>query len=103
MVLRFNPRAHAGRDPLFINRPFILNGFNPRAHAGRDWTLNAIRVGLLSFQSTRPRGARRKLMRHYQSFAWVSIHAPTRGATCKKSHAFTDPKFQSTRPRGARH
>ena len=33
----------------------------------------------------------------------VSIHAPTRGATCSTRVSFSSPSFQSTRPRGARH
>ncbi len=36
-VMRFNPRAHAGRDQDFCAK--IKGGvcFNPRAHAGRDF------------------------------------------------------------------
>jgi len=55
----FNPRAHAGRDPInWIAKSRIL-GFNPRAHAGRDVRCSFILFLAISFQSTRPCGARR--------------------------------------------
>ena len=55
----FNPRAHAGRDQLPLDRARPPRSFNPRAHAGRDDRAGAdiVVVGV------------------------VSIHAPTRGAT----------------------
>ena len=56
------------------------HGFNPRAHAGRDLICGQFPTSKI-----------------------VSIHAPTRGATCT---FFVMPvaycEFQSTRPRGAR-
>ena len=54
----FNPRTHAGCDLVRINITKIINSFNPRTHAGCD----AISAGVTA------------------KF-WVSIHAPTRGAT----------------------
>ena len=78
----------------------------------------------LKFQSTRPRGARLRLLagvcphlgfnprahvgRDCTSFLWlrpyeVSIHAPTWGATGSLGSSRASKKFQSTRPRGARH
>jgi len=35
-ILRFNPRAHAGRDIMQYTGLHDRRGFNPRAHAGRD-------------------------------------------------------------------
>ena len=77
--------------------------FNPRAHAGRDPVSSRERKNAM-FQSTRPRGARRATVptsaqpgRHD-----VSIHAPTRGATEPQSTKRKGELFQSTRPRGAR-
>ena len=77
----------------------------------------------LTFQSTRPRGARHIYQGSSSSF-WVSIHAPTGGATLNgdatrilangfnpRAHGGRDTStraahhrsgFQSTRPRGAR-
>ena len=57
----------------------LSGGFNPRAHAGRDGSFAARPAPLC-----------------------VSIHAPTRGATCLCDPAPAVTQFQSTRPRGAR-
>jgi len=54
------------------------------------------------FQSTRPRGARPLARFSFASYSWVSIHAPTRGATPLNDIQSNTIKFQSTRPRGAR-
>jgi len=53
------------------------------------------------FQSTRPRGARPDAMLS-SGCSWVSIHAPTGGATFLQQPWTTYFQFQSTRPRGAR-
>ena len=59
-------------------------GFNPRARVGRDFlTLSVCRTGP-TFQSTRPRGARRFLGLADCAFKVVSIHAPAWGATSTK-------------------
>ena len=98
--------------------------FNPRAHVGRDQA-ECFQLSSWMFQSTRPRGARPSpgaLATVGASFnprahvgrdeqpkdcgkVWqfVSIHAPTWGATLDVFTTFLDiGKFQSTRPRGAR-
>ena len=60
-------------------------------------------VPVVAFQSTRPRGARRKFDLQMTHFRAVSIHAPTRGATALAIDAAPRKcSFQSTRPRGAR-
>ena len=80
----FNPRAHVGRDSLHQARRDASPCFNPRAHVGRDEysgggqlssivsihapTWGATHDGLRPthppmFQSTRPRGARRRWAR----------------------------------------
>ena len=53
------------------------------------------------FQSTRPRGARRRPLPGDRRHA-VSIHAPARGATFANEALALGKEFQSTRPRGAR-
>ena len=102
----------------------VSKSFNPRAHAGRDATSNTAATITAAFQSTRPRGARRRAARCRVYRGSVSIHAPTRGATARlaakttccasfnpRAHAGRDTSiqtrvrrgtFQSTRPRGAR-
>ena len=59
-AFRFNPRAHAGRDLNLPVLPAFLRCFNPRAHAGRDGISGKPHPILLTFQSTRPCGARPK-------------------------------------------
>ncbi len=54
------------------------------------------------FQFTRPRGARHRTGDAARS-GFVSIHAPTRGATSPAIACGTSKSFQFTRPRGARH
>ena len=77
----FNPRAHAGRDPIFTRALGDIRCFNPRAHAGRDPgdVVNAVQDAL--FQSTRPRRARPDTIQCTSPPFLVSIHAPTQGAT----------------------
>ncbi len=55
--------------------------FNPRAHVGRDYVQRSVLSHKVTFQSTRPRGAR-----------------PNNSTTSSRCVV-----FQSTRPRGARH
>ena len=55
--------------------------FNPRARVGRDVQRSARRKLVFSFQSTRPRGARRPAMIRALMAIAVSIHAPAWGAT----------------------
>ena len=84
----FNPRAHAGRDDYIHKITNELVSFNPRAHAGRDrWGVSHDAAPLL-FQSTRPRGARPLRGSGDRGLLPVSIHAPTRGATCIRGRAF---------------
>ena len=111
--------AHTRHTPAYPLR------FNPRAHAGRDPTTAASIATCTRFQSTRPRGARpsnlarwirptccfnprahagrdRYLCVNADKLTNVSIHAPTRGATGDDSKLAASGEFQSTRPRGAR-
>ena len=99
--------------------------FNPRTHEGRDLAIRTSPSCVRTFQSTRPRGARRPRIaagrgqisvsihaptrgatssgRRHERPSGVSIHAPTRGATPFRWFFLTTPiLFQSTRPRGAR-
>ncbi len=59
----------------------LLQSFNPRAHKGRDMNAIVNRAGRGWFQSTRPQGARLKPVYMHPKTCFVSIHAPTRGAT----------------------
>ena len=120
----FNPRTREGCD--IINSLIVLLwwGFNPRTREGCDILPTFPAINCPMFQSTHPRGVRRKelvkylsvkvsihapargvtlLMSSLISFKGVSIHAPTKGATVnaiRRADLLT--KFQSTHPRGVR-
>ena len=76
----FNPRAHAGRDSIWIYLGWLFWRFNPRAHAGRDTGHTATRQAYRVSIHAPTRGATDTLLRPRQARS-VSIHAPTRGAT----------------------
>ena len=75
----FNPRSHKGSD--FFWNPFSIKVgyFNPRSHKGSDENT----IKLVSMSS-------------------ISIHAPTRGATCAVCDILANDEFQSTLPQGER-
>ena len=79
MLWNFNPRSHKGSDLLEGEKRDMLWNFNPRSHKGRDEEMGAIMYSI-----------------------YISIHAPTRGATqsCKGRNPFF--QFQSTLPQGER-
>ena len=54
------------------------------------------------FQSTHPRGVRQTKAYYIEAGIWVSIHAPTRGATSIAASSLSAFLFQSTHPRGVR-
>ena len=77
----FNPRAHEGRDQ---KRGVVQHELPVSIHAPtRGATTRNLFIPCLdtSFQSTRPRGARRVTLGKFRVSSQVSIHAPTRGAT----------------------
>ena len=55
----FNPRAREGRDRPVLPSPPRRGCFNPRAREGRNPPACAGETSCSTFQSTRPRGARR--------------------------------------------
>ena len=58
---RFNPRARVGRDCTDRTETKPITCFNPRARVGRDAARASGDLVAMTFQSTRPRGARRVL------------------------------------------
>ena len=76
----FNPRTHTGCDNKQSKLKRLIKSFNPRTHTGCD-------------------GFRRN---GYNARRYVSIHAPTRGATVFASVVFHKTLFQSTHPHGVR-
>ena len=98
--------------------------FNPRTHTGCDMTKQNLFVPKVKFQSTHPHGVRRNSDVPKGTLIYVSIHAPTRGATTNykiyyhglqvsihaptrgaTSHLYRPrlmAQFQSTHPHGVR-
>ena len=122
-TVRFNPRAHVGRDQITADfsgtsddvsihaptwgatlsmrvceRDNVFQSTRPRG--ARPWR-GRIWIHDIWFQSTRPRGARLEIVA-IGMLSIVSIHAPTWGATQLDSIQHSNIWFQSTRPRGAR-
>ena len=75
----FNPRTHTGCDPRTARDPSSPASFNPRTHTGCDHD---------PFSK--------------EDEFYVSIHAPTRGATTPLLRYFPRGLFQSTHPHGVR-
>ena len=145
----FNPRTRVGCDVLCLDHPCQAVAvsihapawgatrsncgcrtrpwrcFNPRTRVGCDYACDAVCRGVLLFQSTHPRGVRRRRPGRQGPGSRVSIHAPAWGATrwacghLSASARFNPrtrvgcdegaeqkligkPQFQSTHPRGVR-
>jgi len=117
----FNPRSRGGSDTLSHTSLISLLSFNPRSRGGSDFysIVEKQRAGL--FQSTLPRGERRR--KHpgrwgqksfnprsrggsdhvgfgYPEINQVSIHAPAGGATSNGRNHFPPRKCFNPRSRG---
>ena len=103
----FNPRSHEGSDrrqpppcggqflfqstlprgerPLPVSpKTSSITYFNPRSHEGSDFQCYADNTDCEQFQSTLPRGERLDADLNNLPSDTISIHAPTRGATCQR-------------------
>ena len=78
----FNSRTHAGCDIYPKLWRCRSQCFNSRTHAGCDIVDSGKRQIPDQFQFTHPRGVRPIRPRSNHHNGCVSIHAPTRGATC---------------------
>ena len=123
-TLCFNPRTHTGCDISSLLTSSDHKGFNPRTHTGCDRALrlrmelrakfqsthpHGVRLsgfllpfGGKRFQSTHPHGVRLAISVFAVNLDFVSIHAPTRGATCIIRLYYLVCGFQSTHPHGVR-
>ena len=79
-IAYFNPRSHEGSDYIRRAGNHIRCNFNPRSHEGSDGCSDIA-----------------------DQVDYISIHAPTRGATALIAIGVALYKFQSTLPRGERH
>ena len=98
----FNPRSHTGSDGLATALSYNNGDFNPRSHTGSDGLLSTHACCGSVFQSTLPHGERLNRIALIQAAIYfnprshtgsdsigsllyrqryISIHAPTRGAT----------------------
>ena len=76
----FNPRTHTGCDQTATWRIWFLRCFNPRTHTGCDDTTNSS-FSIWNCFNPRTHTGCDGVHRCAETHKWVSIHAPTRGAT----------------------
>ena len=119
----FNPRPREGGDDTMPEIKDVTISFNPRPREGGDHSgggisgdiplsIHAPARGATSgydrngkfviFQSTPPRGGRRRGALPQRIRLFLSIHAPARGATARNIISARNTRFQSTPPRGGR-
>jgi len=77
----FNSRAHVGRDRFAVVIIKQDAGFNSRAHVGRDSVVGCEIPARYRFNSRAHVGRDHSFALFYITIMFVSIHAPTWGAT----------------------
>ena len=98
----FNPRTHVGCDGAAMRYHFVQLVSIHAPTWGATLLNLVLRLPLSMFQSTHPRGVRRKKSL-FSYLIYVSIHAPTWGATFPSwVRLLRLSMFQSTHPRGVR-
>ena len=98
----FNPRSREGSDPTLDSKNLCNHPFQSTLPRGERRKIERRWHGRKRFQSTLPRGERRDLSEIIPPKEIISIHAPARGATTKWAHHLFSDAFQSTLPRGER-
>src|SRR5690606_13435366 len=94
------PAWGATRSPFEWRRRLLC--FNPRARVGRDQHRVYLQGLELQFQSTRPRGARRRTTFDSSTGRRFQSTRPRGARPSRCTGCGMDSSFQSTRPRGAR-
>ena len=93
------PTRGATRTP--GKRPCLISYFNPRSHEGSDLSVESGQVSISDFNPRSHEGSDEAIEFLYQ-IEEISIHAPTRGATCSGSILFGDMSISIHAPtRGA--
>ena len=101
--LGFNPRTRVGCDTRTLKSRSRCRWFQSTHPRGVRRRGDRQCHSLASFQSTHPRGVRLLMHKSGQWLASVSIHAPAWGATASSRRRTARPcGFQSTHPRGVR-
>ena len=98
----FNPRSHEGSDLECQKSWEPKNYFNPRSHEGSDYIRRAGNHIRCNFNPRSHEGSD-GCSDIADQVDYISIHAPTRGATALIAIGVALYKFQSTLPRGERH
>jgi len=78
---RFNPRTRVGCDDYVEAAVYELLAFQSTHPRGVRRKSEALSISFWLFQSTHPRGVRRPLKFDHRFVIQVSIHAPAWGAT----------------------
>ena len=87
----------------FMKKLALYKCFNPRTHTGCDRMNRKQLTEIVKFQSTHPHGVRQDSINPLTGQSYVSIHAPTRGATGNAmQYILLHDQFQSTHPHGVR-
>ena len=85
-----------------VTDTFLPRHFNPRSHKGSDGSADTVREWVQYISIHAPtRGATIRGGSRYHRKG-ISIHAPTRGATSLQLYWLNRQKFQSTLPQGER-
>ena len=77
----FNPRSHEGSDPTRERTSSAPLGFNPRSHEGSDLVAYRLFYDLDTVSIHAPTKGATCCCNFSSIFELVSIHAPTKGAT----------------------
>ena len=80
-IRSFNPRSHEGSDNVVAPQNHPEHLFQSTLPRGERRFFNPYFIRIIRFQSTLPRGERLEDYDVYTYDDYVSIHAPTRGAT----------------------
>ena len=83
--LCFNPRSHEGSDFMFVSIEYASDSFNPRSHEGSDARSLCFPSYSMYVSIHAPTRGATTLIDILNLFEIVSIHAPTRGATYRYS------------------
>ena len=76
----FNPRSREGSDKNAESEQWVSLDFNPRSREGSDTTAAAVMGEFQNFNPRSREGSDADALQISNS-AWISIHAPARGAT----------------------
>ena len=96
----FNPRSHKGSDLAIMSAVHILCYFNPRSHKGSDSPTNAGALVDLDFNPRSHKGSDNPKKRLSTNF-FISIHAPTRGATISHYQGLQTDDFNPRSHKGS--